>query len=150
MANQGSLACLRIFKESEGVVAWWVTWLQMLDFKIVHTPGKHHSHDDELSCQASWLCRRNTCPEYAPLLHQVTPKKDMMRAMMPLYPYVDHFDGYTELLQDVSSLFHDSPTPVLHWVITLKIMKDPVARHMLYRICPACFATEALTVYPSW
>ncbi len=92
------------------MVARWITRLQPCDFKIVHWPGKHHSHVDGLSHHASWLCQRDTCPECAPLLHQVTPEEDRVRMVIPLDPYLEHFDGYLELVEDDTSLFHDTPT----------------------------------------
>ena len=103
------------FKEPEGVVAHWITRLQPFDFKIVHRPGKHHSHADGLARRASRPCKRDTCPEGAPLLHQVTPEEDRVRMVTPSDPYFEHFDGYLELVDDDSSLFRDTsalgPTP---------------------------------------
>ena len=58
------------------MVARWITWLQPFDCKIVHRPGKHHSHADGLSHRASRSCKRDTCLECAPLLLQVTPKEE--------------------------------------------------------------------------
>ncbi len=37
----------------------------------------------------------------------------MVRTVMPLDPYVEHFDGYIELMWDDSSLFRDSPVHVM-------------------------------------
>ncbi len=79
VTNHASLTWLRNFKEPEGVVARWITRLQLFDFKIVHRPGKHHSHAGGLSCHASRPWKRDTCPECAPHLHQVTPEEDRVR-----------------------------------------------------------------------
>ncbi len=115
VTDHASLTWLRNFKEPEGVVARWITQLQPFDFKIVHRPGKHHSHADGLSRCASRPCKRDTCPEFAPLLHQVTPEEDRVRMVTPSDPYFEHFDGYLELVEDDSSLFRDTsalgPTP---------------------------------------
>ncbi len=73
VTDHASLTWLQNFKEPEGVVACWITRLQPFDFKIVHRPGKHHRHADGLSRRASRPCKRDTCPECAALLHQVTP-----------------------------------------------------------------------------
>ncbi len=83
----------RNFKEPEGVVARWITWLQPFDFKIVHRPGKQHSHADGLSRRTSRPCKRDTCPEYAPLLHKVTPEgEETVTVVTPLEQYVEHFN----------------------------------------------------------
>ncbi len=79
VTDHASLTWLRNFKEPEMVVARWLSQLQPFDFKIVPRPGKHHSHADGLSRRASRLCKRDTCPECAPLLHQVTPEEDRVR-----------------------------------------------------------------------
>ncbi len=131
VTDHASLTWLRNFKEPEGVVARWITRLQPFDFKIVHRPGKHHSHADGLSRRASRPCKRDTCPECAPLLHQVTPEEDRVRMVTPSDPYFKHFDGYLELVEDDTSLFRDmstrEPTPeqepvspelLWYWVIT--------------------------------
>ncbi len=49
VTDHASLTWLRNFKEPERVVAHWITQLQPFYFKIVHRPGKHHSHTDGLS-----------------------------------------------------------------------------------------------------
>ncbi len=90
------------------MVARWITWLQPFDFKILHRPGKHHSHADGLSHHASRPCKHDTYPECAPLLHQVTPEEDRVRMVTPSDPYFEHFDGYLELVEDDSSLFRDT------------------------------------------
>ncbi len=92
VTDHASLTWLRNFKEPEGAVARWITRLQPFDFKIVHRPGNHHSHADGLSHRAS-------CPECAPLLHQVTPEEDRVRMVTPLDHYFEHFDGYLELVE---------------------------------------------------
>ncbi len=107
-------AWLQNFKEPQGVVARWITRLQPFPFKIVHRPGKHHRHADGLSRRASRPCKRDACPECAPLLHQVTPQEDRVRMVTPS-DYFGHFDGYLELVEDDASLFRDistrEPTP---------------------------------------
>ncbi len=109
VTDHASLTWLRNFKEPEGVVAHWITQLQPFDFKIMHRPSKHYSHTDGLSRHASRLCKHDTCPECAPFLHQVTLKEDRVRMVIPSDPYLDHFDGYLELVEDDTSLFHDIP-----------------------------------------
>ena len=66
VTDHASLTWLHNFKEPEGVVARWITRLQLFDFKIVHRPSKHHSHADGLSRRTSRPCKRDTCPECAP------------------------------------------------------------------------------------
>ncbi len=58
VTDHASLIWLRNVKEPEGVVALWITGLQPFDFKIMHRPGKHHSHADGLSRCASLPCKR--------------------------------------------------------------------------------------------
>ncbi len=84
VTDHASLTWLRNFKEPEGVVARWITRLQPFEFKIVHRPGKHHSHADGLSRHASRPSKRDTCQECAPLLHQVTPEEDRVRMVIPV------------------------------------------------------------------
>ncbi len=110
VTDHASLTWLRNFKEPEVVVARWITRLQPFDFKIVHTPGKHHSHADRLSHRASRPCKRDTCPECAPLLHQVTPEEDRVRMVTQSDPYYEHFDGYLELVEDDAGLFRYTST----------------------------------------
>ncbi len=94
------------FKEPEGVVACWITRLQSFDFKIVHWPGKHHSHADGLSHRTSRPCKRDTCPECAPLLHKVIPKaEEPVRAVVTQEQYMEHFDGNLEPIEADSALF---------------------------------------------
>ncbi len=78
----------------------------------MHSPGKQHSHTDMLSRCASQPCKRNTCPECASLIHQVSHEEDKVRLVIPSDPYLEHFDGYLELVEDDSSLFGDQPTLV--------------------------------------
>ncbi len=52
VTDNASLTWLQNFKEPEGVVARRITQLQTFHFKIVHRPGKQHSHVDGLSCRA--------------------------------------------------------------------------------------------------
>ena len=115
VTDHASLTWLQNFKEPEGVVAHWITRLQPFNFKIVHWPGKHHNHMDGLSRHASQPCKCDTCQECAPLLYQVTPEKDRVRMVTRSDPYLEHFDGYLELVEDDSSLFRDisalGPTP---------------------------------------
>ncbi len=108
VTDHASLTWLRNFKEPEGVVARWITRLQPFDFKIVHQPGKHHSHADGLSRRTSRPCKRDICPECAPLIHQVTGEDEStVRAIRPQEQYVEHFDGYLEPIEDDSALFRD-------------------------------------------
>ncbi len=106
VTDHASLTWLHNFKEPEGVVARWITRLQPFDFKIVYQPGKHPSHADGLSRRTSRPCKHDTCPECAPLLHQVTgEEEETVRVITPLDHYVEHFDGYLELIEDDSALF---------------------------------------------
>ncbi len=58
VTDHASLNWLRNFKEQEGVGARWITRLQLFDFKIMHRPGKHHSHADGFWARASHSPRR--------------------------------------------------------------------------------------------
>ncbi len=108
VTDHASLTWLRNFKEPEGVVAHWNTRLQSFDFKIVHWPSKHHCHADGLSHKTSRPCKCDTCPECAPLLHQVPgEEEETVRAITPQDQYVEHFDGYPEMIGDDSALFRD-------------------------------------------
>ncbi len=51
-----------------------------------------------LHCHASV----DTCLECAPLLHQVTPEEDRARMVILSDPYLEHFDGYLELVEEDS------------------------------------------------
>ncbi len=131
VTDHASLTWLRNFKEPEGVVARWISQLHPSDFKIMHRAGKHHSHADGLSRHAVLPCKHDTCPQYAPLLHQVTPEEDRVRMVIPSDPYLEHFDGYLELMEDDSSLFCDTPalgpTPE----------QEPVSHKLLWYLgCP--------------
>ncbi len=108
------------------MVARWITRLQPFHLKIVHRPGEHHSHADGLSHRASRPCKHDTCPECAPLLHQVTPEEDRVRMVTPSDPYFEHFDGYLELVEDDTSLFCDMSTrePTLE--------QEPVSPELLW------------------
>ncbi len=106
VTDHASLTWLCNFKEPEGVVARWITQLQPFDFKIVHRPGTHHSHADGLSRRTSRPCKRDTCPECAPLLHKVTPEgEETVRAVTLQEQYMEHFDGYIEPIEDDCALF---------------------------------------------
>ena len=48
--------------------------------------------------------------EDAPLLHQVTAEEARVRMVTPLDPYLEHFDGYLELVENDTSLFRDIPS----------------------------------------
>ncbi len=72
VTDHASVIWLHNFKKAEGAVAGCVTRVQAFNFKIVHRPGKHHSHADELSRRSTRPCKRDKWPECAPLLHQVT------------------------------------------------------------------------------
>ncbi len=103
-----SLTWLRNFKEPEGIVAPWIIWLQPFDFKIVHWPGKHHSHANGLSRRTLRPCKCDTCPECAPLLHQVTGEEEgTVRVITRQDQYVEHLDGYLKAIGDKSALFRD-------------------------------------------
>ncbi len=106
VTDHTSLTWLRNFKEPEGVVAQWIMRLQPFHFDIVHRPGKHHG----LFCRTSRPCKRDTCPECATLLNQVTPKEDLVRTLTLCEPYKEDFDGYIELVE--STLFRDPTAPV--------------------------------------
>ncbi len=112
VTDHASLTCLRNFNQPDRVVARWITWLQPLDFDIVHRPGKHHSHADGLSHRTSHPCKCDTCPECATLLNQVTPEEDIVRALTPCEQYMEELDGYIELVEDDSTLFRDPTAPV--------------------------------------
>ncbi len=90
----------------------WITRLQPFDVKILHRPGKHYSHADGLPWCTSRPCMLDTCYQCVPLLHQVTPEEDMVRVVTPSYPYLEHFNGYIEMSEVNSSLFHDPPVSV--------------------------------------
>ncbi len=108
VTDHARLTWLHNFKEPEGVVARWITWLQPFDFKIVHRPGKHHIHADGLSCRMSRPCKCDTCRECASLLYQVIgEEEETVRAIKLQDQYVEHFDGYLELIEDESALFRD-------------------------------------------
>ncbi len=112
VTDHASLTWLRNFKEPEGVVARWVTQLQQFDFKIVHRPGKYHSHADGLSRSTSRTCKRDTCPECAPLFHKVTLEgEENVRAVVTQEQYMEHFDGYLEPIEDDSALFRTLTEP---------------------------------------
>ena len=123
VTDHASLTWLQNFKEPEVVVARWITRLQPFDFKIVHRPGKHHSHTDGLSHHASRPCKRYICPKCATLLHLVTPEEDRVRIVIPSNPYLQHFDGYLEL---VDSLFHDISA------LGLNLEQEPVSPELLW------------------
>ncbi len=72
----------------------------------MHRGGKHHSHADGLSRRTSRPCKRDTCPECAPIIHKVTPEgEEAVGAVTPLEQYLEHFDGYIEPIEDDSALF---------------------------------------------
>ena len=128
VTDHASITWLRNFKEPEGVVVRWITRLQPFDFKIVHWPGKHHSHANGLSRRTSRPCKRDTCPECAPLLHQVTREEEgNVRAITPQDQYVEHFDGYLEAIEDDSVLFRD---------LTVREPSLAVAPKMLWYLGP--------------
>ncbi len=91
VTDHASRTWLRNFKEPEDVVARWITLIQPCDFKIVHQPIKYHSHADGLSRRTSRPCKRDTCPECAPLLHQVTgEEEETVRVITLQDQYVEH------------------------------------------------------------
>ncbi len=123
------------------MVARWITRLQPFDFKIVHRPGKHHSHADGLSRRTSRPCKRDTCPECALLLQKVTPEGDeTVRAVTPQEQHMEQFDRYIEPIGDDSVLFRtlteqvpSTPTvaPELMWYLGPhpKSEGQPVSAH---------------------
>ncbi len=126
--DHASLTWLRNFWEPGGVVARWITRLQPFDFKIVHRPGKHHSHADGLSHRTYRPCRHDTCPECATLINQGTVGEESMRSVTPHANDLEYFDGYIEEAEDDSDLFRDPFTstltrherkiaPELHWYL---------------------------------
>ncbi len=111
--DYASFTWLINFKELEGMVARWITRLRLFHFKIVHRPGKHHSHADGLPRRTSCSGKHDTCPECAPLQHKVTPEECMARVITSQDPYLEHFDDYMiQLVEDDSSLFCDPPVHV--------------------------------------
>ncbi len=108
VTDHASLPWLRNFRELEGVVARWITRLQPFDFKIIHRPGKHHSHADGLSRSTSRPCKRDACPEYAALINQATVGEESVRSVTPQVNNLDYFDGYIEEAEDDSDLFRDT------------------------------------------
>ncbi len=66
--DHASLTRLRNFKESERVAARWITQLRTFDFKMMHRPGRHHSH--KMGCHvvlndlASATLSRSVLPSY--------------------------------------------------------------------------------------
>ncbi len=94
-----------------GVVARWITRLQPFEFKIVHQPGKHHSHADG-SCRTSRPCKRESCPECDTLQNWVTRKGEIAHAVSMGKHYVEHYDGYIELVDD-SALFRYAQVTVV-------------------------------------
>ncbi len=101
VVDYASLTWLCNFWEPEGLVARWITRLHPFNFKIVHRPEKHHSHVDGLSRRTSRPCKRETCPECAPLFCQVTTEEQCK----------EYFDGYIEEAEDDSDIFRDSAAP---------------------------------------
>ncbi len=100
-----SLTWLHNFRETEGMVARWISRLQPFDFTIVHRPGKHHRHADGLSHRTSRACKRETCPECKPLQKAVTTESETARCFTPAFPYQQHFDGYVEMSEEDAALF---------------------------------------------
>ncbi len=116
VTDHASLTWLRNFREPEGMVARWIAHLQPFDFAIVHRPGKHHSHADELSRQTSIPCKRETCPECKPPQKEDTSETEMACCYTPTFPYQRHFDGYVEMSEKDAALFweidnHPAPGP---------------------------------------
>ncbi len=87
VTNHASLTWLRNFREPEGMVARWISCLQLFGFNIVHRPGKHHSHADGLSRRTSRSCKRDTCPECKPIQQAVTTQSERARCYTPAFPY---------------------------------------------------------------
>ena len=57
--DHASLTWLRNYKDSDGLIARWITRLQEYDFKVVHRPGSLHGNADGLSrCHT---CKNPNC-----------------------------------------------------------------------------------------
>ena len=105
VTDHASLTWLRNFREPEGMVARWIAHLQPFNFVIVHRPGKHCSHADDLSRRTSRPCKRETCPECKPLHKDDTSKTETACCYTPVFPYQHHFDRYVEMSEDAAALF---------------------------------------------
>ena len=54
------LVWLHRFKDTEGMMAWWLHAIQQFQFSIVHWPGRDHGNTDSLSRVPSSPCRQCT------------------------------------------------------------------------------------------
>ena len=52
-----SLVWLHQFKDTEGMMAWWLHALQQFQFSIIHRPGRDHGNADGLSRVPASPCR---------------------------------------------------------------------------------------------
>ena len=63
--DQKSLVWLHRFKDTEGMMPWWLHTLQQFQFSIVHRAGRDHSNADGLSrapTSPRRQCTRTDCP----------------------------------------------------------------------------------------
>ena len=67
ITDHASLTWLVQFKDPEGMVARWISRLDVFDFDTVHRAGKKHLNADALSRQTSRPCKRQNCPECMPI-----------------------------------------------------------------------------------
>ena len=58
-----SLVWLHRFKDTEGMMAWWLHALQQFHFSIIHRPGRDHGDADSFSRAPSSPCRQCTRPD---------------------------------------------------------------------------------------
>ena len=59
--DHASLKWLLSFKQPEGMVARWISTLEMFNYKIVHRKGKQHGNADGLSRKPRRRCDRQEC-----------------------------------------------------------------------------------------
>ena len=63
-----SLVWLHRFKDTKGMMAWWLHALQQFQFSIIHRPGDDHGNADGLSRAPSSQCRQCTRPDCPPVV----------------------------------------------------------------------------------
>lgn len=61
--DHSSLLWLKNFKEPEGMLARWLSFLETYDFEIKHRKGSLHGNADELSRRPSRRCKRLDCSQ---------------------------------------------------------------------------------------
>ncbi len=80
-----------------------------------------------MGCHTRLLDKRDTCPECVPLLHQVTTEEEQaVRAVTLQDQYMEHFDGYLELIEDHSTLLRDSSD---------RVSSTAIAPELLWYLC---------------